>query len=178
MFWLLLWRYGPARTCKAGVSELDNIAHSSVQLSNHPWGEAMHNVSAHQLLQCLQSRLELLQPQTSKYQKSAKFLIHPNISHFSFLSNKAYSNNKFLFINKNKKSRSEISIKHEYLKFKQIKMIYYKSFRLNSKIPIAMMCIVGESRVIPTSIKLVLVVPSRRIMKSFSRIQVVLNWKF
>ena len=46
----LLQGYGPIWTYQALITELDNIAHSSVQVSNHTWSEAMH-MSAHQLAQ-------------------------------------------------------------------------------------------------------------------------------
>ena len=48
-WWLLLWHYRPVWTCKVLVPKLNNIACLSVHLSNHSWGETMHNVSVHQL---------------------------------------------------------------------------------------------------------------------------------
>ena len=35
---------------------LDNAAHSSIQLLNHIWSQAMHNMPAHQIPQYFQSQ--------------------------------------------------------------------------------------------------------------------------
>ena len=48
-FWLLPRRYSPVQIRKALVHELDYVARSSARLSNHIRGEAMQNMSTHQL---------------------------------------------------------------------------------------------------------------------------------
>ena len=56
-FFCLLWRYyGPVRTRKAQVLELDYIERSFVQLLNHIRNEAMHNMSAYQVPQYYQPK--------------------------------------------------------------------------------------------------------------------------
>ena len=48
-FCSFLWHYGPVRSCKPLVLEIDYITHSSVRFLNQTRSEIMHDVSSHQL---------------------------------------------------------------------------------------------------------------------------------